>query len=96
MTFEDFKKSISAAAPPAGVGDLLVALWHDAREDWEHAHQIVQNIDNSDAAWIHAYLHRKEGDLGNARYWYSRAGRPTCNDSLEREWEQIVRELLKR
>ncbi len=94
MTFDDFKKSLAAPTPPADLDDLLLALWRDGRQEWDRAHQIVQNLEGADAAWIHAYLHRKEGDLGNARYWYARAGHPPCNDSLQQEWEQIVHELL--
>lgn len=94
ISLEDFKNSLSAATPPTDIRDLLLALWRDARQEWDRAHQIVQNLEGADAAWIHAYLHRKEGDLGNARYWYARAGRQPCNDPLEQEWEQIVRTLL--
>jgi hypothetical protein len=94
MTFDDFKNSLNADGPPAGMEALLAALWHTASNHWDRAHQIVQDIESANAAWIHAYLHRAEGDLGNARYWYARAGRPASNDALEKEWEQIVRTLL--
>jgi hypothetical protein len=95
-TIAEFQLSLSEPTPPTGIDELLTALWHDAKKNWERAHQIVQNIESADAAWIHAYLHRKEGDIGNARYWYSRAGRSPSTLSLEKEWEQIARELLQR
>ena len=89
MTLDEFRQSLSAAEPPAG-SDALRALWHDARGDWNQAHEVAQGIDDPTGAWIHAYLHRKEGDVGNARYWDSRAGKKPATGSLEEEWEQIV------
>lgn len=94
MEFEEFQKTLSANSPPAEIPDYLKALWYDAKGDWQKAHQIVQNIDDSTAAWIHAYLHRKEGDIGNADYWYRRAGADRPFDSLENEWENIAKKLL--
>ena len=73
---------------------MLQALWYDAKGNWDQAHHIVQEIDSDMASCIHAYLHRKEGDLGNAGYWYRRAGRSTTELDLQAEWEQLVRELL--
>ena len=103
MTFNEFKLSLSQNSPPENVSELLVALWYDAKvgpskagASWEKAHKIVQDINSKDAAWIHAYLHRKEGDSGNASYWYSRAGKQFSDKTLEEEWEEIVRELLSR
>lgn len=96
MTLEQFKSSLSSQAPPTGIAGCLAALWYDGKNDWEQAHNIAQDIDTRDGAWVHAYLHRKEGDNGNARYWYSRAGRSMPNQSLEKEWEGIVTELLKK
>jgi hypothetical protein len=93
MTAEQFAKTVAANAPPV-VGPLLRALWYDARGDWDQAHRIAQDIDDKDGAWVHAYLHRKEGDLGNAAYWYGRAGRPVVSDSLEAEWKRIAAHLL--
>ena len=95
MTIEEFTATVSANAPPA-VGPLLRALWHDARGNWDEAHRIAQDVDDTDGAWVHAYLHRKEGDLGNASYWYRRAGQPVAADSLEAEWRRIVTTLLGR
>jgi hypothetical protein len=69
-------------------------MWHEAKGDWDKAHQIVQEQNDRDGAWVHAYLHRQEGDNANAAYWYSRASRPVSQASLEREWEEIVKALL--
>jgi hypothetical protein len=76
------------------VQPLLRALWSEARGDWKTAHEITQDIEGQRAAWVHAYLHRKEGDLSNARYWYRRAERPEATDALDQEWERIVCALL--
>jgi len=89
-----FKESLSAAAPAADLGAPLAGLWWAAKGDWDRAHKIVQDEDTADAAWVHAYLHRVEGDLGNAGYWYRQAGKPAARDSLEAEWERIVSALI--
>ena len=68
-------------------------MWWDAKGDWHRAHEIAQDIESETGSLVHAYLHRKEGDAGNAGYWYRRAGRPVCSGSLEQEWEAIVAEL---
>jgi hypothetical protein len=91
MTFEEFQE---AGDEPAGLTPPLRALWHDGRGDWDAAHRIAQEDDSRDAAWVHAYLHRKEGDISNARYWYARAGRTGHRGSLEEEWRYIVGNLL--
>ena len=75
---------------------VLLALWWDAKGDWERAHEVAQEIHTPDGSWIHAYLHRKEGDGSNARYWYSRAGKPAAHGNLDQEWRAIVSELLDR
>ena len=93
MTIDEFRATLSSTTPPA-VAPLLVALWHDGRGNWEQAHRVAQEVDDLNGAWVHAYLHRKEGDLGNAAYWYGRAQQPTATDALEAEWERIVRTLL--
>jgi hypothetical protein len=95
ITFEVFKDSIAQPDPPAGLAPLLEALWHDGRGNWKRAHEIAQEIESPDAAWVHAYLHRKEGDLSNASYWYRRAGRQVATDSLDAEWEALVGALLR-
>ncbi len=94
MTLDEFKATLTGGAPP-NVTALLRALWHDARGDWEEAHRIAQDIDDKDGALVHAYLHRKEGDLGNAAYWYRRAGQPVESDSLDAEWEHLATALLR-
>jgi hypothetical protein len=90
----DFKASLAAAAPAPELAPPLAAMWWAAKGDWDAAHKIVQDEDTADAAWVHAYLHRVEGDLGNAGYWYRRAGKPQAKDSLEAKWERIVSALL--
>ena len=93
MTIDEFKNTLSKASPPA-VPTRLLALWDDARGDWEKAHSLAQDVDDRSGAWVHAYLHRKEGDLGNAGYWYRRANQPVATDSLDAEWARLVAALL--
>jgi hypothetical protein len=95
MTLDDFRAALASSSPPRDLAPALVALWHDARGDWDAAHRVAQDIEDETGAWVHAYLHRKEGDLGNAEYWYRRARRPTATDALADEWERIVVELLR-
>lgn len=95
MTFEEFQRSLEQSAPPENLSEPLKALWWAANENWEKAHQIAQEVSGRDGSWVHAYLHRQEGDLGNAAYWYSRAGRSQADSPLEVEWAGIVQELLK-
>jgi hypothetical protein len=94
MSIDEFKQ-LNADEPPPGMPAALLALLHDARGNWTGAHDSAQGEGTSNSAWVHAYLHRKEGDLGNAAYWYRRAGRPLPDCSVEAEWGQIARELLK-
>ena len=93
MSTADFKASLARAAPAPALSPPLCALWWAAKGDWDAAHKIVQDEDTLDAAWVHAYLHRVEGDLGNAGYWYRQAGKPVAKHSLEVEWERIVSAL---
>ena len=93
MIFAEFNATLAAAAPPA-VSPALFALWHDAKGDWEKAHGTSQDIDDATGAWVHAYLHRKEGDASNAAYWYRRADKPVERGPLDAEWTRIVTELL--
>jgi len=93
MTLDQFKGTLSASGPPE-VSPLLTAMWHDAKGDWDRAHTIAQDVDDASGAWVHAYLHRKEGDAGNAAYWYERARKPVASDSLDAEWARIVTALL--
>lgn len=90
----DFRASLSDTAPAPGLEPPLAALWWAAKGQWDAAHKIVMNEETAEAAWVHAYLHRVEGDLGNAGYWYRQAGQPVPKDSLEAEWERIVSALL--
>jgi hypothetical protein len=94
MTIEDFKRSLAADDPPAGLTPAVTALWWDARGNWERAHSYAQDDEGIDGAWVHAYLHRKEGDGGNAGYWYRRAGKGFCEKSLAEEWLSISQDLL--
>jgi hypothetical protein len=94
MSFEGFVASVAAGTPPAGAGPALLALWHDARGDWDRAHELAQAAGGRAGDWVHAYLHRKEGDEGNAGYWYARAGRPAATGALAAEWEEITRALV--
>ena len=90
----NLKASLSDAAPGVTLSPPLAALWWAAKGNWNEAHKIVMNEETREAAWVHAYLHRVEGDLGNAGYWYRQAGQPVAKDSLEAEWERIVSALL--
>ncbi len=94
MTIEQFRATLQQTTPPAGLAPLLIALWWDAKGDWNTAHQLADEVGNRDAAWVHAYLHRKEGDAGNAGYWYGQAGRPHSQLSLDAEWTEIAGYLL--
>mgnify|MGYP006274747583 CR=1 FL=1 len=91
MNFDHFLKSLGDSAPPHGISEALKALWYDRREQWERAHEIVQDETDTTAAAIHAYLHRKEGDNWNADYWYRKAGRPSFKGSLDAEWSSLAR-----
>jgi hypothetical protein len=90
MTFTEFK----SAADPKGFSVELTALWYDGNGDWNQSHDVIQDINSKNAAWIHAYLHRKEGDLGNAQYWYSRAGKSMPSITLDDEWRALVEHFL--
>ena len=94
MDLAGFKASLSRAEPPAGTSSALAGLWWDAKGDWDKAHDCAQAQDDAAGAWVHAYLHRKEGDAANAGYWYRRAGRPAATAGLDAEWEAIARALL--
>jgi hypothetical protein len=94
MTFDEFRSSLNESAPAPGLTPLLAAMWWDAKADWNRAHEIAQDIGSAEGAWVHAYLHRREGDEANAGYWYRQARKPHSRLSLEAEWEEIVRALL--
>ncbi|MBP0115634.1 MULTISPECIES: hypothetical protein [Bradyrhizobium] len=89
-----FIASLDGAVPAPSLNAPLRGLWWAAKGDWDRAHKIVQDESSREAAWVHAYLHRVEGDLGNAGYWYRQAGQPVAKDSLKAEWERIAATLL--
>ena len=93
MTVDEFKASLRSAPPT--LPPLLLALWHDANGDWEKAHALAQDVEDASGAWVHAYLHRKQGDAGNASYWYRRANQPIATDSLDAEWRRIATARLE-
>ena len=94
MTLSEFRATLPERAPPEA-GSALSALWWAAKGHWDRAHEIAQDDAGRDAAWVHAYLHRVEGDLGNAAYWYRQARRPVASQALETEWDVIVTALLQ-
>ncbi len=94
MDIEQFQSSLKQDQPPSDLPLVLAALWWDAKGDWTKAHECAQQRETPDHAWVHAYLHRKEGDLDNAGYWYRRAGKPVGNGTLEDEWREIAQALL--
>jgi hypothetical protein len=95
MELHAFKRSIARAKPPTGLAPALAALWWAGKDDWEKAHRIVMDEAGKNCAWVHAYLHRVEGDLANARYWYRQAQRPVPTRPLAVEWDAIAEALLK-
>ena len=89
MTVVEFERTLSRTALPKGLSASLAALWWARKGDWDRAHKLVMDETGTDAAWVHAYLHRVEGDLPNARYWYRQAGRTAPSGSLQAEWNAI-------
>ena len=94
MTLEQFRATLAQHTPPHDLSPALQAMWEDAKGNWNAAHTIAQGIEDTTGSWIHGYLHRKEGDLGNAGYWYRRAGQAVTREPLEDEWTRIVSTLL--
>ena len=94
MTFVEFERSLEGATPPDGLVAALAALWWVRKDDWDQAHTIVMNEDSREAAWVHAYLHRVEGDAANAAYWYGQARQPVASGALTAEWQAIATALL--
>jgi hypothetical protein len=94
MTLDEFKPSLGGSKPPNGLSRALAALWWDAKGEWTRAHESAEGDESEAGSWIHAYLHRKEGDQDNAAYWYRRARKPVCREPLDAEWISIARELL--
>jgi hypothetical protein len=95
MELDELQASLTAKEPPAGLSPLVQVLWHDAKGDWQRAHEIAQAVKGAAVARVHAYLHRKEGDLANADYWYGQAGAKRPKITLEGEWHELARELLR-
>jgi len=94
MTLDDFRQSLAANEPPAGLTHALIGLWWEAKGDWKRAHESAQQDEGVNGSWVHAYLHRKEGDRSNAAYWYRRADKTVCREPLEAEWRSIAKKLL--
>ena len=94
MDVDAFKASLQQVAPPDGLSAALRALWFQAKGDWDEAHRLAQSQDDMTGAWVHAYLHRVEGDQRNAAYWYRRAGKPVSSAPLRKEWDEIADALL--
>jgi hypothetical protein len=95
MDLAAFRATLASPEPPPGLSHALRALWLDARGNWDGAHDAAQADEGGAGDWVHAYLHRKEGDNGNAAYWYRRAGKPVGRTSLDEEWAAIAGELLQ-
>ncbi|MEM6401462.1 MAG: hypothetical protein AAF757_14705 [Cyanobacteria bacterium P01_D01_bin.116] len=97
MNLEEFKKSIQTLEKcPDSLPLSLQGLWYDKKYGWDEAHELLGDASDTDSAWVHAYLHRREGDLNNARYWYNRSGKPESKVSLDEEWNQIATQLLRK
>ncbi|MBW2438874.1 MAG: hypothetical protein JRH12_00245 [Deltaproteobacteria bacterium] len=94
MTFDEFLASINNDQPASELSETLTSLWWDKKGNWDRAHAIAQEIPTTRGSAVHAYLHREEGVLWNADYWYGRAGRTRPEISLEEEWTQLVIEML--
>lgn len=96
MSTHEFSESLTSAEPPRGLPAPLAALWWDAKDDWSRAHSLVDDLETPEGMAVHAYLHRREGSLSNADYWYRRAGRTHYRAALEDEWQALVQSLLAR
>lgn len=96
MTLLEFTSSLDGDVPPPSLDAPLLALWWDAKGRWDLAHEAAASGEGRDAAWVHAYLHRKEGDPGNARYWYDRARQPVATVPLADEWQAVAARLTER
>ena len=95
MRYDEFSAAARSGREPPGLSPILRALWLDGSGDWDAAHQLADDIGGTDGARVHAYLHRKEGDLSNARYWYRQAGRPPFEGTLDEEWTALARDFLR-
>lgn len=95
VTLEDFRESLAGAKPAANLSVPLQASWWAGKDDWDTAHKLVMGESSTDAAWVHAYLHRVEGDLANARYWYAQAGKSPATNAIKDEWAEMAAMLLR-
>lgn len=95
MDIVTFIASLKNEVPPEDISVYLMALWYDAKGDWDNSHTTIQDVDTQNAEWIHAYLHRKEGDSFNADYWYRRAGKKRTDSTLSEEWNELVLAMLE-
>ena len=93
-TLNEFKESLNLVQPVSELSVQLKSLWYDGKGDWHQAHAEVDHMTDLESAWVHAYLHRKEGDTWNADYWYSKARQTRPNVPLQEEWEQLVLHFL--
>lgn len=96
MNIESFKETFALDIPDPQLTTILKSLWYDAKGDWKRAHDLVDQMPGLDAAWVHAYLHRKEGDIWNADYWYARAKKTRPSYSLEEEWANLVDYFIRK
>ncbi len=94
MDLQEFRDTLGGEQAPRELDAALQALWYEAKGDWDEAHRQAQSKDDEAGAWVHAYLHRVEGDEGNAGYWYRRANRPHATSALADEWQEIASALL--
>ncbi len=94
QTLSQFKDSLQSGQPADDLSVHLKSLWYDAKGDWQKAHSLIDHLTDKDSAWLHAYLHRKEGDTWNADYWYRKAGQTRPPIMLQEEWEQLVQYFL--
>ena len=94
MTIQEFKNSLTQKFPSKSLSVQIEALWWDAKGDWKQAHDLIDHLEDASSAHIHAYLHRVEGDLWNARYWYNRAKQPEFKGSLDEEWEYLLEKYI--
>lgn len=94
MTIQDFKHSLVEDKPPMDLKIQLQALWWDAKGNWQKAHDLIDHLEDPVSAHIHAYLHRVEGDMWNARYWYNRARQPVFEGNLEEEWSYLLAKYI--
>lgn len=95
MTLKEFKETLIRSLPPENTSVHIKALWYDAKGDWKLAHDLIDHLEDPTSAHVHAYLHRVEGDLWNARYWYKRAGQSEFKGTLAEEWEHLFYLLIK-